>query len=50
MSNVTYLIIGAAGGGGLGLLVGWLIGSRKQAVAPSDIQLPVMKEELGRMR
>jgi DNA recombination protein RmuC len=39
MSNVTYLIIGAAGGGGLGLLIGWLIGSRKQAVAPVDGRL-----------
>ena len=39
MPNVTYLFIGLAVGGGLGLLIGWLLGSRKQAVGPADERL-----------
>ena len=39
MSNGAYLLIGFVAGGGLGLLIGWLIGSRKQTVAPSDARL-----------
>jgi DNA recombination protein RmuC len=39
MSNGAYLLIGLVLGGGLGLLVGWLIGSRKQTAAPSDARL-----------
>ncbi len=38
MSN-AYLFIGIATGGGLGLLIGWLLGSRKQTVAPADARL-----------
>jgi DNA recombination protein RmuC len=39
MSAGAYLFIGLAVGGGLGLLIGWLLGSRKQTVAPSDARL-----------
>ena len=39
MSNGAYLLIGFVAGGGLGLLIGWLLGSRKQTVAPSDARL-----------
>jgi DNA recombination protein RmuC len=39
MSNGAYLLIGLIVGGGLGLLIGWLIGGRKQTVAPSDVRL-----------
>ncbi len=39
MSNVAYLLIGLAVGAGLGLVIGWLIGSRKQTVAPNDARL-----------
>jgi DNA recombination protein RmuC len=39
MSNGAYLLIGFVVGGGLGLLIGWLLGSRKQIVAPSDARL-----------
>ena len=39
MSNGAYLLIGLVFGGGLGLLVGWLFGARKQTVAPADARL-----------
>ena len=39
MSNGAYLLIGLVAGGGLGLLVGWLLGSRKQTTAPADARL-----------
>lgn len=39
MSNGAYLLIGFVVGGGLGLLIGWLLGSRKQTVAPADARL-----------
>jgi len=39
MSSGTYLLIGLAIGVGLGLLVGWLLGARRQTVAPSDARL-----------
>ena len=39
MSNGAYLLIGLVLGGGLGLLVGWLFGARKQTGAPSDARL-----------
>ncbi len=58
MSNAVYLFIGVAVGGGLGLLIGWLLGSRKQAVAPLDNrlenelreQLTQRETELGQTR
>jgi len=39
MSNGAYLLIGFVVGGGLGLLIGWLLGSRKQTIAPADARL-----------
>ncbi len=39
MSSGTCLLIGLALGGGLGLLVGWLLGARRPTVAPSDARL-----------
>ena len=39
MSNGAYLLIGLVVGGGLGALIGWLIGGRKETVAPSDARL-----------
>jgi DNA recombination protein RmuC len=39
MSNGAYLLIGFVVGGALGALIGWLLGSRKQTVAPSDARL-----------
>jgi DNA recombination protein RmuC len=39
MSNGTYLFFGLVVGGGLGLLIGWLVGSRKPAGAPADNRL-----------
>lgn len=39
MSTAVYLIVGFAVGGGLGLLIGWLLGSRKQTIAPADARL-----------
>src|ERR1039458_9173835 len=39
MSAGAYLFLGLVLGGGLGLLVGWLLGSRKQTVAPADGRL-----------
>ena len=39
MSNGAYLLIGLVLGGGLGLFIGWLLGGRKQTVAPSDARL-----------
>ena len=39
MSAGAYLFIGLIVGGGLGLLIGWLLGSRRQTVAPSDARL-----------
>ena len=39
MSNGAYLLIGLLVGGGLGLLIGWLLGGRKQTSAPSDARL-----------
>jgi len=39
MSNGTYLLIGLIVGGGLGLLIGWLISGRKQTVPPADARL-----------
>lgn len=35
----VYLVIGLVLGGGLGLLVGWLLGGRKAVVAPTDSRL-----------
>ena len=39
MSNVTYLFIGAAGGGALGLLIGWLLGCGRASITPADSRL-----------
>ena len=39
MSNGAYLLMGLAAGGGLGLLIGWLLGSRKPNAAPADARL-----------
>jgi DNA recombination protein RmuC len=39
MSNGAFLLIGLVIGSGLGLLIGWLLGGRKQTVAPSDARL-----------
>ena len=39
MSAVTYLLLGLAIGAGLGMFIGWLLGARKQTVAPSDARL-----------
>ena len=39
MSAGSYLLAGFVVGGGLGLLIGWLLGSRKQTAAPSDARL-----------
>ncbi len=39
MSAGAYLLIGLAIGGALGTLIGWLLGSRKQTVAPADARL-----------
>ena len=39
MSNGAYLLIGLVLVGGLGLFIGWLLGGRKQTVAPSDARL-----------
>src|SRR5450756_960655 len=39
MSPVTYLLIGLAIGGAIGAVIGWLLGSRKQTVAPGDARL-----------
>jgi DNA recombination protein RmuC len=39
MSAGAYLFIGLILGSGFGLLVGWLLGSRKQTVAPADARL-----------
>jgi DNA recombination protein RmuC len=39
MSSGAYLFIGLAIGGGLGLFIGWLIGSRKSNAAPTDNRL-----------
>ena len=36
MSLGTYILITAVVAGALGLLIGWLLGSRKQTVAPAD--------------
>jgi len=36
MSGGIYLLIGLALGGGLGVLIGWLLGARRQTVAPAD--------------
>ena len=38
MSNGAYLFIGLVAGGGLGLLIGWLLG-RGRAAAPADARL-----------
>jgi len=58
MSNAIYLFIGVAVGGGMGLLIGWLLGSRKQTAAPADNrlenelrqQLKQRETELGQTR
>jgi DNA recombination protein RmuC len=58
MSNVAYLFIGLAIGSVLGLVIGWLLGSRKQAIAPTDgrlenelrHQLTQRETELGQTR
>jgi DNA recombination protein RmuC len=48
MSNGAYLVIGLAAGGGLGLFIGWLVGSRKQTVAPADARLEnELRQQLG---
>lgn len=39
MSNGTCIFLGLIVGGGLGLLIGWLLGSRKQIAAPTDLRL-----------
>jgi DNA recombination protein RmuC len=39
MSAGAYLLIGLVVGGGLGLLIGWLLGSRRQTIAPADGRL-----------
>jgi DNA recombination protein RmuC len=39
MSNGAYLLIGLMAGGGIGLLIGWLLGGRKPAAAPADSRL-----------
>ena len=37
MSAGAYLFIGLIVGGGLGLLIGWLLGSRRQTVALREL-------------
>jgi DNA recombination protein RmuC len=39
MSNGAYLFIGVAAGGGLGLLIGWLLGRGRASIAPADSRL-----------
>ena len=39
MSTGIYLLIGLVVGGGIGLLAGWLLGARRQTVAPADSRL-----------
>ncbi len=39
MSNGAYLFIGLALGGGLGLLIGWLLGRGQAPAAPADARL-----------
>lgn len=39
MSSAIYLLIGLTAGGLIGLVIGWLLGSRKQVVAPADARL-----------
>jgi len=39
MSNGAYLFTGLVAGGGLGLLIGWLLGARRQTAAPADARL-----------
>ncbi len=39
MSNGAYLFIGLAAGGGLGLLIGWLLGRGRAPAAPADSRL-----------
>ena len=39
MSNGLYLLIGLVAGGGVGLLIGWLLGARRQTAAPADARL-----------
>ncbi len=58
MSGSIYLMIGMAVGGGAGLLVGWLLASRRTASAPVDsrleeelrLQLKTRETELGQTR
>ena len=58
MSVGIQIAIAFVIGGGLGLLIGWLLGSRKQTVAPSDPrlenelrqQLTQRETELAQMR
>ncbi|MDR3460400.1 MAG: DNA recombination protein RmuC [Verrucomicrobiae bacterium] len=39
MSAVAYLLTGLAIGGAVGAFIGWLLGARKQTVAPADARL-----------
>jgi DNA recombination protein RmuC len=39
MSSAVFLLMGLVAGGLIGLVIGWLLGSRKQVVAPADARL-----------